>query len=60
MNKQGTVDMTIPARICKTCRYHYEIDDGCVCVNDQSYYRADWTEDNHSCEKWEGRDENTK
>lgn len=43
---------------CGTCRYHQHesIDDGWVCVNDESDNCADWTEYNDSCEMWEGRE----
>ena len=42
-------------KICGTCEYyqHEDIDDGWVCVNDQSEYLADWTTYDHSCTEWE-------
>lgn len=42
-------------QICGTCKYYYykSIDDGWVCVNDQSEYVADLTEYNDTCEEWE-------
>lgn len=42
---------------CGTCKYHQreEIDDGWVCVNDESEYCADWTEYNDTCSEWEER-----
>lgn len=45
-------------KCCGTCKYHHyeDIDDGGVCVNDQSKYCADWTEYSDSCEEWEGRE----
>lgn len=44
-------------QICGTCRYHYheDIDDGWVCVNPDSDYRADWTEYEDTCDEWERR-----
>nr|DAI50690.1 MAG TPA: hypothetical protein [Bacteriophage sp.] len=43
-------------KCCGTCKYHHhaDIDDGWVCVNDQSEYYADWTDYSDSCEEWEG------
>lgn len=45
-------------KCCETCKYHYheDIDNGCICVNDQSEYCADWTEHSDSCEEWEERE----
>lgn len=43
---------------CENCRYyeHEEIDDGYVCVNDDSEYLADWVEPGHCCEDWSKAD----
>lgn len=48
-------------KCCGTCKYHHheDIDDGWVCVNDQSEYceyYVEWTEYSDSCEEWEGRE----
>ena len=45
-------------KCCGTCKYHCHegIDDGWVCVNDQSEYCAEWTEYKDFCDEWEGRD----
>ena len=45
-------------RHCKTCKWHEHenIDDGYVCVNGDSEYVADWTEDDHCCEEWEEKE----
>lgn len=42
---------------CGTCRWHEheDIDDGWVCVNDQSEYCADWTEYDDICDEWEAK-----
>lgn len=47
-------------RCCGTCRWHEHehIDDGWVCVNAESRYCTDWTDDSDSCEEREGRKEN--
>ena len=39
---------------CKTCKYwqYEEIDQGHVCVNDDSYYLAEWTDKDNYCERW--------
>lgn len=46
-------------KCCGTCKYHQfeSVDDGYVCVNDESEYLSDWTECNDSCSEWEERDE---
>lgn len=43
---------------CGTCKYHHHesIDDGWVCVNPESDYCTEWTEDGEQCPKWKGRD----
>ena len=43
-------------KCCENCRYyrHEEIDDGYVCVNDDSEYCTDWVEPEHWCEEWMG------
>ena len=45
-------------KCCGTCKCyrHEDIDDGWVCVNDQSEYYADWTDYSDSFEEWEGRE----
>lgn len=45
-------------KVCGTCKYHQfeSVDEGYVCVNDESEYVADWTEFNHTCPDWEGRE----
>lgn len=44
-------------KCCGTCRWHEHegIDEGWVCTNADSDYCADWTEYDHCCEEWEGR-----
>lgn len=46
-------------KVCGTCKYHQfeNVDDGYMCVNDESEYLSDWTEYNDSCSEWEGRNE---
>ena len=46
-------------KCCGTCKWHSheDISDGYVCVNDESEYCTDWTDYDHCCEDWEGRDE---
>jgi len=43
--------------ICGKCKYHQheEIDDGWVCVNENSRYFTDWTEYEDGCEDYEER-----
>ena len=43
---------------CENCKYwqYEDIDRGHVCVNDKSYYLAEWTENNQSCEEFERND----
>ena len=43
--------------VCSTCKYHHheDIDDGFVCVNADSAYVTEWTDDDFVCDKWEGR-----
>lgn len=45
-------------KVCGTCKYHQfeSVDDGYVCVNDESEFSSDWTEFNHTCDSWEERD----
>lgn len=45
-------------KCCGTCKWHEheDVDDGWICVNDQSRYLADWTEFNDVCEDWEAKD----
>ena len=44
---------------CETCKYcQYEnIDQGYVCVNNESEYCADWVEPEHCCEEWSEEDD---
>lgn len=54
---RGIVDT--PKNECfKTCKWHEQenIDNGYVCVNGDSEYVADWTEDEQCCEEWEKRE----
>lgn len=46
-------------KVCGTCKYHQfeSVDEGYVCVNDESEYLSDWTEYNDSCSEWECGDE---
>lgn len=46
-------------KCCGTCKYHQfeNVDEGYVCVNGESEYLSDWTDFNHTCDCWEGRDE---
>ena len=45
------------SRCCGTCKYHKHenIDDGWVCVNDESEYVTDWNEYDDCCDEWEER-----
>jgi hypothetical protein len=44
---------------CATCKWREfeNISDGYVCVNSDSEYVADWVENNHVCDQWEGKGE---
>jgi len=44
---------------CGTCKYHEHesVDDGWVCVNEQSRYCADWTEYDDICEEYDANRE---
>lgn len=44
-------------RCCGTCKYHEheDIDNGWVCVNQESDYVADWTDYDFCCEDYEER-----
>lgn len=44
-------------KCCGTCKYHEHenVDDGWVCVNQDSEYVADWTDYDHCCEEYEER-----
>ena len=46
-------------KCCGTCKHHQQenITDGFVCVNDESDYVADWTDEDHTCDAWEDREE---
>lgn len=46
-------------RKCENCRYyeHEDIDDGYVCVNDNSEYCTDWVEPDNFCRDWSGKDD---
>lgn len=41
-------------QICENCTYwqYEDIDKGHVCVNDNSYYLAEWTDKNCTCEEY--------
>lgn len=43
--------------VCGTCKYHHheDIDDGFVCVNADSEYVTEWTDDDFGCDEWEER-----
>ena len=45
-------------QICGNCKWHEHesIDDGWEYVNADSEYCTDWTNHDHSCEDWEGRE----
>lgn len=45
-------------KTCGTCKYHKHesIDNGWICVNDESLYFADWTDYKDSCPDWEGKE----
>lgn len=45
-------------KTCRTCHWHQfePIDRGFVCVNADSNYCAEWTEEEDSCERWEGKE----
>ena len=49
-------------KCCGTCKYHTHenISDGWVCCNGDSEYVTDWTDYEHCCEEWEGREQNGK
>lgn len=46
-------------KICGMCKWHSQelIDGGWVCVNDQSEDCTEWTDYDHGCEEWEGKDD---
>ena len=46
-------------KCCGTCKWHKHenASDGWVCVNNESYYCADWTEYDDRCLDWEDRNE---
>lgn len=46
-------------KCCGTCKYHQfeSVDEGYICVNDESEYLSDWTDFNHSCDAYEEREE---
>ncbi len=46
-------------KCCGTCKWycHEDISDGCVCVNSDSEFCADWTDYGHCCEEWEERND---
>lgn len=46
--------MTRKPNECRTCRYHDDF--SWVCFNGDSEYRADFTNPEWSCSKWEKRD----
>lgn len=39
---------------CRTCQYwcYEDVDQGHVCVNADSYYLAEWTEEDNSCKEY--------
>lgn len=43
---------------CATCKYHYfkKIDQGYVCVNSDSEYCTEWTDDNDFCSEYEEKE----
>ena len=43
---------------CGTCKWHLHenVDDGWVCVNGDSEYCTDFTDYDHTCPDWEGRE----
>ncbi|MCD7789096.1 MAG: hypothetical protein LUH55_00745 [Bacteroides thetaiotaomicron] len=42
---------------CSNCKYHIheDVDDGYVCVNDESEYCTDWTEYDFCCDEFEAK-----
>ena len=53
MSKKGIVSM----RNCGNCNWCAENGEDLVCVNNDSEYVADFVEENHSCDSWEGNEE---
>lgn len=45
------------ARNCGNCGYCAENGEDLVCVNDQSEYLADFVSASHTCEDWDGEEE---
>lgn len=45
-------------KLCSNFRWHMheDIDDGFVCVNSDSEYCTDWTEEDFSCPDWEEKE----
>jgi hypothetical protein len=44
--------------VCGTCKYHHrdgDFPDDFICVNADSDYVGDWTENTDTCEEWERR-----
>ena len=58
MHKELVSEKNHSKKCCGTCEWHFheDISDGWVCVNDQSDYVADWTDYEHCCDEWEGRE----
>lgn len=53
VSKKGTMHM----RNCGNCNYCAENGEDLVCVNDKSEYVADFVSENHSCDEWDGTDD---
>lgn len=45
------------SKCCENCKWFKEDPDfetDHICCNDKSEYIADWVEENHTCDEWEG------
>lgn len=47
------------SRVCGNCKYHGYLNaqDGYVCVNEDSEYFSDWTDNECGCMDWEQEEE---
>lgn len=52
-HKKGFLGEGRMEKICKTCKWHDAW--SAVCFNGYSYYVADYTDDDNTCDHWEGR-----
>lgn len=54
---KGAVCMNSKDKICQNCKWHDDF--SCVCFNGCSDYIADFTDDMHTCEEWEAKEDET-